>query len=164
MNVRALDDRAFDFRRVNFPIRAGEQQNFAAVRKKFRRAALGGLDVREFVAENAVIRLAQRCQRKRIGGSAVEDKKHLAVRLENFPETVGGALGPEVVAVADFVAGVRLGHRGPGFRTDAGIIIARKLTVSFHKNYPPRYALFTCGFWRSDAESPCSVILPVSKT
>src|ERR1039458_2779127 len=45
MDVRALVDRAFDFRRINFSVRARQQQNFAAVRKKFRRAALGSFDV-----------------------------------------------------------------------------------------------------------------------
>ncbi len=54
MNIRALVNRPFDFRRFNFPVRTRQQQNFAAVREKLGCAAFRRLDVCEFVAKDAV--------------------------------------------------------------------------------------------------------------
>ena len=54
----------FDFRGSDFSVRALQQKNLAAVRKKFRRAAFSRFNVREFVTKNAVIRLAKRRERK----------------------------------------------------------------------------------------------------
>ena len=129
MNVRPLMHGAVDGLRVNLPVRARQQQDLGAVGEELRRAALGGLDVRLLVAQNAVIRLAQRGQRKRVGRGAVEDEEHLAVGLEYIANEVGRLLRPGVVAVADFVALVGLGHRGKRLRANPGIIVTGKLAA-----------------------------------
>ena len=129
MDVGALVHGVFDGLGFDFPVRAWQQQDLGAVGKELGRAALGGLDVRQLVAEDAVVRLAERGQRKRIGRGAVEDEEHLAVGLEYVADQVGGLSGPGVVAIADFVALVGLGHGGEGFRANAGIIVAGKLAA-----------------------------------
>ena len=112
-----------------FPSAPGSSRTLRAVGEELRRAALGGLDVRLLVAEDAVVRLAERGQRKRIGRRAVEDEEHLAVGLEHVADQVGRLGRPGVVAIADFVALVGLGHRGERFRANPGIVVTGKLAA-----------------------------------
>src|SRR6185295_3954795 len=106
------------------------------VGKKFRRAALVGLDVRDLVTKNAVIGLAGRGERERVGSGAVEDEEDLTMRLEDLADQVGGAGGPGIVAVTDRMALIGFRQRCPGFGTDAGVIVAGKMAadsgVAFH--------------------------------
>src|SRR5262249_11736202 len=104
VDVLALVDDGVNGRRINFGVSAREQENFGAVGKKFGRAALGGFEMREFVAEDTVIRLAERGEREGIGGGAVEDKKDLAFGFEHVAHQVGGFGSPGIIAVAGFMA------------------------------------------------------------
>ncbi len=68
------------------------QQQLGAVGKELGGAAFIGFDVGQFVTDDAVIALAERGQGQRVGRRAVEDEKHLAIRLEQFAQRVGRAL------------------------------------------------------------------------
>jgi len=74
-----------------------------------------------------MVALAQRGQRQGVGGRTVESEEHLAVGLEQIAETVGGAVGPFIIAVGALMALVGLFHGGPGFRADAGIVVTGEL-------------------------------------
>ena len=128
MSVRLLHG-ALDGLGLDFPVRARQQQDLGAVGEELRRAALGGLHVRQLVAEDAVIGLAERGQRKRVGRGAVEDEEHLAVGLEHVADQVGRLGRPGVVAIADFVALVGLGHSGECLRANPGIVVTGKLAA-----------------------------------
>src|SRR3546814_15096456 len=78
-------------------------------------------------ADDAVIGLAERRKRQRIGRSPVEREKDLAVGLKERAERIGGARGPFVIAIGGRRGGICRGHRGPGFGADAGIIVAGEL-------------------------------------
>ncbi|MCY1405739.1 hypothetical protein D9M71_209840 [compost metagenome] len=127
VDVLALErDLADRFRGQLAVFSTGDQQ-FGAVGEEFRGAAFVGFDVGGFRADHAVVTLAQRRQRQRVGGGAVEGEKHFAVGFEQFAESVGGAGGPLVVAVCALVAVVGLFHGRPGFRADTGIVVAGEL-------------------------------------
>ncbi len=64
MDIRAAFDHALDAGRIDLSVRAGQQQHFRAVGKKFRRSAFVRFHVRGLVAQNAVIRLAHGRQRE----------------------------------------------------------------------------------------------------
>ena len=129
VNIVPLVDRVVNGLRIDLPVRAGQQEDLRAVGEELRRAALGGFDVRVFVAQDAVIRLAERGEREGIGRRAVEDEEHLAVGLEHIADQVGRLGRPGVVAIAGLVALVGLGHRGKRFRANAGIIVTGKLAA-----------------------------------
>ncbi len=107
-------------------IGAGHQQ-FGAVGKEFRRAAFIGLDMGKRRTDDAVIGLAERGERQRIGGCAVEGKEHLALRTEQGTEAVRSAVGPFIVAISRNRTRIGLLHHIPDFGTDTGIIITGKL-------------------------------------
>src|SRR6185503_6016700 len=94
-----------------------------------RGAAFVHLDVREFMAEDAVITLAHRGQGEGVGGGAVKDKEHLAMSLENIPDQIGGLLSPTVLTVTGRMVLVRLGQGRPRFRTDPGVVVAGKMAA-----------------------------------
>jgi hypothetical protein len=115
-------------------------QQLGSVGEEFGRAALVGLDMRGGRTDDAVIALAERGQRQRIGRRAVEGEKDLAFGLEQRAEGVGGAVGIGVLAISRDIAPVRLGHGGPGLGTDSGIIVAGKLLGHgrfHHKSFLP---------------------------
>ena len=74
-----------------------------------------------------MVALAQGGQRQGVGRGAVEGEEHFAVGLEQVAEAVGGAVGPFVIAIGALVPVVGLFHGGPGFRADAGIVVAGEL-------------------------------------
>ena len=74
-----------------------------------------------------MVALAQRGQRQGVGGGAVEGEEHFAVGFEQVAETVGGTVGPFIIAVGALMALVGLFHGGPGFRADAGIVVTGEL-------------------------------------
>ena len=76
--------------------------------------------------------MTERGQRKRIGRRAVKHEEHFAIYVEDFTDQVGGPRRPWIVAVADGVAQVGLGQRGPGFGTDAGIVVAGEMAPDFN--------------------------------
>src|SRR6185437_10130617 len=86
---------------------------------------------------------ADRGERKRVGGRAVEDKVHVAVGVERAPDRVGRGTRPVVGAIPGRVAGVRRFERAPGFRTDTRIVVAREL----RRVWPPH----ACGCRRCAA-------------
>ena len=88
-----------------------------------------------------MVALAQRGQGQGVGGGAVEGEEHLAIGFEQAAEMVGGARRPFVIAVGALVALVGLGHGGPGFGTDAGVVVAGEL-------------LGIVGHWRVPSEKP----------
>jgi hypothetical protein len=78
-------------------------------------------------ADHAVIGLAQRGQRQRIGRRAVEHEEHLAIAGEQGAEGIGGAARPCVVAIGDRGAVIGRGHGGQRFGADARIVVAGEL-------------------------------------
>src|SRR3546814_3914353 len=98
-----------------------------SVREEFGGPAFVGFDVRRRRADDAVIGLAERGERERVGRRAVEGEEDLAACFEERPEGVGSALCPFVVAVGRRRGRVRGSHRIPCFGTNARIIIAGKL-------------------------------------
>ncbi|MCY1420814.1 hypothetical protein D9M71_364490 [compost metagenome] len=128
VDVLALEGDLADRLRGQLALLVGtRQQQLGAVGEEFRRAALVGLDVGGLGADHAVVALAQRGQGQGVGGGAVEGEEHFAVGFEQVAEIVGRAGGPLVLAVGALVAVVGLGHRRPGFRADAGIVVAGEL-------------------------------------
>jgi hypothetical protein len=59
MNVAAFIDGACDSLRVYFRVLSAQQQHFCAVGEKFRGATFGDLNVRQFMAKDAMIGLAK---------------------------------------------------------------------------------------------------------
>ena len=112
---------------VELPIGGRRDKKLRAVREEFRRAALGRLDVRERRADHRMVALAERGQSQRIRGRAIEDEENLAFPLEEAVEGVDGPAGPDVVAVGRRMAQIGFEGRGPGFRADAGVIVAREI-------------------------------------
>ena len=62
--------------------RARQREQLAAAGEEFRGAAFVGVDVGDLVAKYALMALAESGERQGVGGSAVEDKKRLAIGLE----------------------------------------------------------------------------------
>ena len=58
------------------------------------------------MAEDAVVPLAERGERERVGGGAVEDEKHLAIGLERVAKQRFRRRGRRIVAVTRRAAGV----------------------------------------------------------
>ncbi len=131
VDVLALECNFADRLRGQLAVFTARGEQLGAVGEEFRRAAFVGLDVGRLGADDAVVALAQRRQGQGVGGGAVEGEEHLAVGFEQLAEMVGGAGRPLVVAVGALVALVSLFHGGPGFRADAGIVVAGKLLALF---------------------------------
>lgn len=127
MDVLALEGDLADRFRGQLAVFGARGEQLGTVGEKLRCAAFVGLDVGGFRADHAMVALAQRRQRQGVGGGAVEGEEHFAVGLEQVTETVGGAVGPFVIAIGALMAVVGLFHGGPGFRADAGIVIAGEL-------------------------------------
>ena len=127
MEIGAFLHDALDGGGVNLAIRARHEQHLGTAGEKFGCAALGGFHMRVFMAHDAVVGLAERGQRERIGGGAVEDKEHFALGLEKFADEVGGALRPGIVAVIGRGPVIGFGERGEGFGADAGDVVAGKM-------------------------------------
>ena len=107
-------------------LRDGWQQ-FRSVGEEFRRPALVGLYMRDIRADHAVIRLAQRSQRQRIGRRAVKGEEHFAIDLEKSAKGVRRLGRPGIVAIGRLVALVCLDRRRPCFRTDPGVVVAGEM-------------------------------------
>lgn len=131
MDVGAAGDGAFDGCGIDFAVVAGEKEDLHAVGEKLGRAAFVGFDMGEFMAEDAVIGLAEGGQGQGVRGGAVEDEEDFALSFENFAQGVGGFGGPLVIAVTDGVAGVGFGESGPGFRADAGVVVAGEVAEAW---------------------------------
>src|SRR5690606_367094 len=67
----------------------------------------------------------------------VKHEKHFAIRLENLAQQIRRLRRPPVFSVSRRVTPIRLLQRGPSFRTNSGVIIARKL--------PPLGSVFAHG-------------------
>src|SRR5207249_4427844 len=74
-----------------------------AIGKELRRATLGYFHVRQFMTQNAVVGLAERRERKRVCRRAIEDEEYFAIRLEYFPNQIGGFFCPGVVSVTNLM-------------------------------------------------------------
>ncbi len=99
-------------------------QQLGTVGEELGAAALVRLDVRQLMADDGVVRLAQRGQRQRIGGGAIEDEKDFAIGLEQIADAVAYALRPGIVAVGGLVAAaVRFQEVLQGFRAEAGVVV-----------------------------------------
>src|SRR5437660_4613130 len=104
MDICSALDRVLDGSGADFTVLALKQQDFGSVGKEFRRATLVALDVRELMAEDAVIGLAQRGERKGIGSRAIEDEKDLAFRFKYVTDQIRRFGSPGVIAIAAHVA------------------------------------------------------------
>ncbi len=85
MDVVALGGELDDGRRRELAVLARRAEELGAVGEEFGRAALVLDDVRVLVADDAVVGLAARGERERVGRGAVEDEEDLgAVVLEKL--------------------------------------------------------------------------------
>ena len=109
------------------PILAAGGQQFGSVGKEFRAATLVGLDVRDVVANDAVIALAERGECERVRCGTVEGEIDIAIGCEQFAQPVRNAAGPFVIAVGRRVVNVGVDQRLQGFRADSGVVIAGKM-------------------------------------
>ena len=114
-------------RAATLPVLAVDDQQLRAVGEELRRAAFVGLDVRQLVADDAVIRLAERRQRQGVGRRAVEDEEDFAIGLEQLAERIAGPLGERIVAIGGRVRALAARECVPGFGADAGVVVAGKL-------------------------------------
>ncbi len=62
------------------------RRSLVPLEKNSGSAALVGLDVGQLVADDPVIRLAERGQSQGVGGGAVEDEEDLAIGFEHLAE------------------------------------------------------------------------------
>jgi hypothetical protein len=129
VNVVALGGQLANRRGSQLAVNAGGCQQLGAVGKELRRAALVRLHMRLVRADDAVIRLAQRRQRQRIGRGAIEDEVHLALRFKQAPEGISGFGRPRIVAIRRHVPAIRGFHRRPSLGTNSRIVVAGKLLV-----------------------------------
>ncbi len=81
------------------------------------------------MADDAVIRLAERSQGQGVGCRAVKDKKDFAVGVEEVTQGVTGLGCPRVVAVARRVTVVGLPESLPGLRADARVVVTGELIL-----------------------------------
>jgi hypothetical protein len=86
----------------------------------------------EFMAENAVIRLAKGGQRQGVGRSAVENKENLALGFEDIADEVSGFGGPGIIAIAADMAAIGLKHLSPSLRADAGVIVTGEMAAAVY--------------------------------
>ena len=84
------------------------------------------------VADNPVLRPANSGQGQRIGRGAGEDEVHVAVRLEQFTDEIGGFCSPFILAVCGGKALVGAGQGGPGLRDYPGRVIAGEVVFHLH--------------------------------
>src|SRR5262245_33773899 len=127
MNVGALGHGSFDCGGLDLAVLSRKQQDLGAVRKKFRRPAFRNFYVRDLVAKNAVVRLAERRERQRIGRCAVEYQEHFTLRFEDVADETGRLRGPRVVAITDFMSSVSLRERCEGFGANASVVVAGEM-------------------------------------
>jgi len=129
MDVLALQRDLANGSRRQLALLGPAEQQLGAVGEELRRAAFVRLDVGDVGADHAVVALAKGRQRQGIGRRTVEGEEHLAVGLEQCAEVISRAGCPLVVAVCPVVALIRPRHGFPGFRADAGIVVAGKLLL-----------------------------------
>ena len=78
-------------------------------------------------ADDAVIGLAKCRKRQRVRRGAIEGEEHLAAGLKQRAKSVRRFCRPAIVTVGRRMAEIGRGHRRPGLRANAGIIVAREL-------------------------------------
>ena len=103
MSLRLVAMRADGVRR-QLAVRRWRNQELRAVGEEFRRAAFVGLDMRRCRADDAVVGLAERGQRQRIGRGAVEDEEHLARAFELHAKGIRRPRRPLVLAIGRSLA------------------------------------------------------------
>src|SRR5687768_4795865 len=99
MNILPLRDHRFNGNGIEFTIRALANENLRAIGEEFWRAALVGFHMRDLRANDRVIALTKRRQRKRIRGRAVENKEDLAFRLEHFANQISRPRRKNIIAI-----------------------------------------------------------------
>ena len=131
VEIGAFADKALDGGGGEFAVGAVAEKKFSAVGEKFGGAAFVGFDVGGFVANDAVVTLAEGGEGEGVGGGAVEDKKDLGGRvIEDVADEVAGAAGPVVGAIRGEVASVGGGEGGPSFGADArGVVAGEAIAV-----------------------------------
>jgi len=122
---------------------AGEWKELAAAGEKFWCAAFVGVDVGDLVAEYTLMAGAQGGKREGVGGSAVEDKKRLAIGGEKLAEKLLRAGCGGVFAVAGDAGHVGRIKSGKSFRADAGGVVAgkREVVTGWHSGYTRGWAV-----------------------
>ena len=84
------------------------------------------------VADDLVLRPANSGQGQGIGRGAGKDEIHVAVRLEQFPDEIGGFCCPFILAVSGGKALVGTCQGGPGLRDDPSGVIAGEVVFQSH--------------------------------
>jgi hypothetical protein len=154
MQFRLPRDNFLGLLDVDLTVRASNREQLRSFREKLRRAALVGLDVRVFVTDDAVERLAKLRKGERIRGRAVEDKINRAIDLENFAHTFANSRCPAIVAVRWGSTDIRFLQSRQCFRTDPGRVVTGEfVTLSVPRHIaapgeaeqllPSRMRLFT---------------------
>ena len=130
VNIRSLGNQPFYIGGVELPLIALGQQQFRAVAGELWGPALVGFHMGQFVADHAVVGLAQRRQGQGVGRRAVKDKEHLAVGLEDAAKGVRRPLGPPIVAVGGDIPLVGLDEVLQRLGAHARVVVAGKLNRS----------------------------------
>ncbi|GAA09465.1 hypothetical protein ATPR_2469 [Acetobacter tropicalis NBRC 101654] len=111
-----------------FAIGARGRHEFAAARKKFRRAPFGCIGMGNVGCDDAAIRRAQGCQRQGIGRCAVEDKENSGIRVKQGADGIFSQPSPWIVTISWGRACGRGSNNGvKRLRADAGIIVTGEL-------------------------------------
>ena len=77
-------------------------------------------------------------QSQSIRSGTVENKKRLAIGLENFPHEIAGAPSPAIVAIGSRCVPICFFESGPCFRTDWSRVVARKYMALARVHQPFR--------------------------
>ena len=128
MDVRAAGGEPADEGGRKLAVGARRHQQFRAVGKELRRAALVGLHMGRGRADDAMVGLAQGGQRQGVRGGTVEGEEHLRIRLvEQVAERVRCPLRPGILAIGGHRTAIGRFGGGPGLGADAGVIVAGEL-------------------------------------
>src|SRR6266568_5412780 len=102
-------------------------QQLRTVRKELRCAAFIRLHVRSVATDYAMIGLAKRRQRKRIGRGPIEHEEKLAISFKKFPKGIRRARRPLIVTVGRRMTAICALHRSPCIRADTRVVVTCKL-------------------------------------
>ena len=147
MNILPLRHHRFDRDGIKLPIWTLSNQHFRSVREKLRRAALIGFHMRNLRTNNRVITLAKRRQRKRIRRRAVENKKHLALRIEHLPNQIRRPRRKDIVTIPRRMPAICRLQRFPRLRANPRIIVRSKLPTHGLVLLHPRRRLTKTNRW-----------------
>ena len=126
VDVRAFGGKALHAQGIHLAVVSRGQKELGPVGEKLRSPAFIRLNMRNLVADHAVIGLAERGQGERVRRRAVEDKEHFAIRLENLAKQFCRAAGDRVVSVGREIPGIAFLQRLPRLRANPRGVVTGK--------------------------------------